>query len=82
MADAGFAMVRYADDFMTEAKSHFDFLGYRFYQTLKGKLTRLVRPKSEQKLRATLKSLTQRNCGLSLEITIRRINPTVKGWYA
>jgi RNA-directed DNA polymerase len=119
MADAGFAMVRYADDFvvmcrtpeqarhalekirawtqeveltlhpektrtvdMRVEKSHFDFLGYRFYRTLKGKLTRLVRPKSEQKLRATLKPLTQRNCGLSLEITIRRINPTLKGWYA
>jgi len=119
MADAGFAMVRYADDFvvlcrtpeqarhalekikawtqeveltlhpgktrtvdLNVEKSHFDFLGYRFYRTLKGKLTRLVRPKSEQKLRATLKPLTQRNCGLSLEITIRRINPTLKGWYA
>lgn len=116
MADAGFAMVRYADDFvvlcrtpeqarlalekikawtqeveltlhpektrtvdMSIEKSHFDFLGYRFYRTRKGKLTRLVRPKSEQKLRATLKPLTQRNCGLSLEITIRRINPSLKG---
>ena len=136
MADAGFAMVRYADDVaricleekwravslrsavvlcrtpeqarhaleqikawtreveltlhpektrtvdMSTEKSYFDFLGYRFYRTLKGKLTRLVRPKSEQKLRATLKPLTQRNCGLNLEITIRRINPTLKGWYA
>lgn len=113
LADAGFAMVRYSDDFvvlsrtpeqaqhvlekikawtqeveltlhpvktrtvgMNVEKSHFDFLGYRFYRILKGKLTQLVRPRSEQKLRGTLKPLTQRNCGLSLEITIGRINPT------
>lgn len=141
MAEAGFAMVRYADDFvvlcrtpeqarralekikawtqeaeltlhpektridvaalhpfgaarssqsvslrsavdMSIDKSHFDFLGYRFYRTRRGKLARLVRAKSEQKLRATLKPLTQRNCGLSLEITIRWINPTLKAWYA
>jgi RNA-directed DNA polymerase len=67
---------------MNVGKSHFDFLGYRFYRTCKGKLARLVRPKSEQKLRATLKPLTPRNSGLSLEITIRCINPTLKGWYA
>jgi len=66
---------------MGTEKSCFDFLGYRFYRTGKGKLKRLIRPKSEQKLRATLKPLTQRNCGLSLEITIHRINPTLEGWF-
>ena len=118
MAEAGYSMVRYADDFvvlcrtaeearcalerigawteevglvlhpektrtvdMSVEKSQFDFLGYRFYRTRKGKLARLVRPKSEQKLRATLKPLTQRNCGLSLEVTIRRINPKLRGWF-
>jgi RNA-directed DNA polymerase len=108
MAEAGFAMVRYADDFvvlcdsaeqaqqaleqirtwveeaglhlhpektrmvdMRLSKSHFDFLGY----------SRLVRPKSEQKLRATLKPLTQTNCGVSLEAVVQRINPTLVGWF-
>ena len=118
MSEAGFAMVRYADDFlvlcrnaeqaqqalerigawvegaelklhpektrvvdMSLAKSHCDFLGYRFYRRSKGKLTRIVRPKSEQKLRATLKPLTQRNCGVSLETVIQRINPALAGWF-
>lgn len=118
MSEAGFAMVRYADDFvvlcrsaaqaqqalekirawvegaelklhpektrvvdMSQAASHFDFLGYRFYRRSKGKLTRIVRPKSEQKLRATLKPLTQRNCGVSLEAVIQRINPALAGWF-
>lgn len=66
---------------MTVEETHFDFLGYRFYRTRKGKLTRLVRAKSEQKLRAALKPLTQRNSGKSLEKTICRINPSLKGWY-
>ena len=118
MSAAGFAMVRYADDFvvlcrsaaqaqqalerirvwvegaelklhpektrvvdMSLATSHFDFLGYRFYRRSKGKLTRIIRPKSEQKLRATLKPLTQRNCGVSLEAVIQRINPALAGWF-
>lgn len=118
ISEAGFAMVRYADDFvvlcrsaaqaqqalekirawvegaelklhpektrvvdMSLAGSHFDFLGYRFYRRSKGKLTRIVRPKSEQKLRATLKPLTQRNCGVSLEAVIQRINPALAGWF-
>lgn len=118
VSEAGFAMVRYADDFvvlcrssaqaqqalerirawvegaelklhpektrvvdMSLATSHFDFLGYRFYRRSKGKLTRIIRPKSEQKLRATLKPLTQRNCGVSLEAVIQRINPALAGWF-
>lgn len=118
MAEAGYAMVRYADDFvvlcqtpeeacealerirswteeaqltlhpgktriveMRERKAYFDFLGYRFYRTAKEKLTRVVRPKSEKKLRAMLKPRTQRNSGVSLGVTIAAINPTLKGWY-
>ena len=100
MAEAGYAMVRYADDFvvlcetpekarealerirswtqearltlhpgktrivdMRERKAYFDFLGYRFYRTAKEKLTRIVRPKSEKKLRAVLKP--RAGCGKS-----------------
>lgn len=118
MAEAGYAMVRYADDFvilcqtpeeafnalerirswteeagltlhpgktrivdMRERKAHFDFLGYRFYRTAREKLTRIVRPKSEKKLRAMLKPRTKRNSGVSLGVTIAAINPTLKGWY-
>jgi len=67
---------------LSEAKSHFDFLGYRFYRTRQGKLRRLIRPKSEQKLRAALKPITKRTIGVKLETTIARINPTLQGWYA
>ena len=40
---------------MTEAGNHFDFLGYRFKQSQRGKIIRLARPKSLSKLRETIK---------------------------
>jgi RNA-directed DNA polymerase len=67
---------------MGEARAHFDFLGYRFLRTKKGKLVRLVRPKSKQKLRSTLKPLTKRANGKSMEAIIASINPVLEGWFA
>ncbi len=43
---------------MSLADSHFDFLGYRFKRSRRGKLMRLVRPKSMRKLRESIKPLT------------------------
>jgi RNA-directed DNA polymerase len=67
---------------MGEAGAHFDFLGYRFLRSKKGKLVRLVRPNSKQKLRSTLKPLTKRANGKSMEAIIATINPVLEGWVA
>ena len=117
MSEAGFKMVRYADDMvvmcrtaeeaqialetisgwmegnglalneekshvidMTQHNSHFDFLGYRFKQTNNG-LRKYPRPKSIQKLRQTIKPLTRRNSGKSLEEICQIITPILRGWY-
>jgi RNA-directed DNA polymerase len=112
MDDSGFAMVRYADDFVVlcrtaeeaeqalEAirqwvssvgltlhpeKTHivdsriesFDFLGYSF----RGKL-RFPRGKSNAKERNTIRSLTPRKSGQSLDATIQCLNRNLRGWHA
>jgi RNA-directed DNA polymerase len=55
----------------------FDFLGYRFCGT-----THDVRPKSLQKLKATLRAKTRRNSGDSLQFIIANVNRTLRGWFA
>jgi len=59
---------------MTEARSHFDFLGYRFYRTKKGKLTRYPSPKSEKRLREKLRKPTRRTNAHGMKEIIRRCN--------
>jgi RNA-directed DNA polymerase len=66
---------------MNEADAYFDFLGYRFKRSGKGKLLRLVRPKSKQWLHAKLRKPTKRSNGRSLEAVITLINPVLKGWF-
>jgi RNA-directed DNA polymerase len=67
---------------MTESRAHFDFLGYRFQRTAKGKVIRLVRPKSMKKLRESLREPTRRANGRSLEAIIAILNPKLRGWFA
>lgn len=67
---------------MNQDRAYFDFLGYRFLRSRKGKLLRLVRPKSKQKLRQTLKRPTKRANGKSLEEIVAIVNPKLKGWFA
>jgi RNA-directed DNA polymerase len=67
---------------MTKTDAHFDFLGYRFKRSKKGKLLRLIRPKSEKKLREAIRPMTKRNNGKSLQRIIQNINPRLRGWYA
>jgi RNA-directed DNA polymerase len=66
---------------LAPAKNHFDFLGYRFQRSRKGRLLRFVRPKSRQKLHARLKPLTRRSNGQSIAKLITLLNPILKGWY-
>ena len=111
MAELGYEMVRYADDFVILCRSQeqaeaaleevkrfvreagltlhpdkthivdsreksFDFLGYSF----RGKL-RFPRAKSHRKLVDTIRRLTPRKSGQSLEATIAEINRTTRGWF-
>jgi RNA-directed DNA polymerase len=66
---------------MNLADSHFDFLGYRFKRSRRGKLMRLVRPKSLRKLRETIKPKTRRTSGKSLEAIAAELNRTLRSWY-
>jgi RNA-directed DNA polymerase len=54
----------------------FEFLGYHFERGKKW-----PRKKSLNRLKEKLRTHTRRNNGLSLDCTIRRINPILKGWY-
>lgn len=67
---------------MNLADSHFDFLGYRFKRSRRGRLIKLVRPKSLRKLRESIKPRTRRNNGRSMEAIVADINRTLTGWYA
>jgi RNA-directed DNA polymerase len=66
---------------MRERGASFDFLGYRFRRNTRGRINRLVRPKSEKKLREGLKPLTKRANGRSMEAIVAQINPKLKGWF-
>ena len=64
------------------AGSHFDFLGYRFLRTKRGRLARLVRPKSLRKLRDTIRAKTLRTNGKCMRAIAADVNRTLRGWYA
>ena len=66
---------------MIEPRSHFDFLGYRFWRSRGGGIKRLARPKSKRKLRQNLKPETRRNSGQSMEAIVAKLNPVLRGWY-
>jgi len=58
------------------ATDAFEFLGFRF-----DKGRRWVRHKSIMKLRDTIRARTRRTSGVSLKVTINRINPVLRGWF-
>ncbi len=66
---------------MTVADSHFDFLGYRFQRSRRGKMMRLVRPKSLRKLRESIKPRTRRANGRSMQAIVADFNRTLPGWF-
>ncbi|MFM8932867.1 MAG: group II intron reverse transcriptase/maturase [Gemmataceae bacterium] len=59
----------------------FDFLGYHFQATQRGRLTRWPREKSLMKLRDTIRSKTRRTNGNSLECVILDLNRSLRGWF-
>jgi RNA-directed DNA polymerase len=76
MAGAGLALhpdkARTVD--MNLADSHFDFLGYRFQRSRRGRIMRLVRPKSLRKLRESIKPRTRRANGKSMKAIVVGLN--------
>lgn len=113
LAEEGYRLVRYADDFVILCQSQeeaeralgsvrgwmaknelslhpdkthigdcrkagqgFGFLGYRFEAG-----QRMVRRKSLNKLRDTIRSRTRRTTGEAIERTIQKLNPVLKGWF-
>lgn len=119
MTNAGFRMVRYADDLvvlchtrieaeralsllvswmsgaeltlhpektrmvdMTERGASFEFLGYRFARTKgKGRLARWPRDKSTHSFKQTIRLVTKRNNGYSLQGIVKQVNQIVRGWF-
>jgi len=59
----------------------FDFLGYHFLTTRRGKLTHWPRKKSLAKLKDTIRAKTKRTNGRSLAVIIADVNRTVRGWF-
>jgi RNA-directed DNA polymerase len=59
----------------------FDFLGYRFQTTRRGRLTRWPRKKSERKLKEAIRAKTKRANGRSLQVIIADVNQTLRGWF-
>ena len=54
----------------------FDFLGYHFEQG-----QRWPRKKSLRKLKDNIRKVTRRTSGISLAVTIQRLNPKLRGWF-
>ena len=75
-AQAGLALHPDKTRLIDAATDAFEFLGYRF-----DKGRRWVRHKSIKKLRETIRSRTRRSSGVSLKVTIDRINPVLRGWF-
>jgi len=61
--------------------SYFDFLGYRFKRTRRSDIAPLVRPRSQPKLRASIRRYTRRCNKHSMQTIIEQINPTIRGWF-
>lgn len=59
----------------------FDFLGYHFQSTRRGRLTRWPRKKSLGKLKDSLRAKTRRANGHSLSCIIADVNRTLRGWF-
>lgn len=66
---------------MREVEAYFDFLGYRFKRSKPGRVLRLARPKSEQKLRESVRRHTKRCNRHSMEKIIASLNPILIGWF-
>lgn len=60
----------------------FDFLGYHFETTRRGRLTRWPRKKSYDKLKDAIRLRTKRQNGQSLQFIIDNLNLSLRAWFA
>jgi RNA-directed DNA polymerase len=64
---------------------HLDFLGYRLQRHTdrrgQNRILRLVRPKSLDRIKDTIRLHTPRKSGESLAVQIARLNPVLRGWF-
>jgi RNA-directed DNA polymerase len=67
--------------FMEIAGAGFDFLGYHFERTRRGKLSRWPRNQRMRKFKDTIRSYTHRANGRSLSEIIARITIVSRGWF-
>lgn len=66
---------------MTKAGNSFEFLGYHFEHTKRGRIRRWPRSKSIAKLKDTVRYITRRNNPHSLEVICSLLLPHMKGWF-
>ena len=66
---------------MSQSGAGFDFLGYHFARTRRGKLDRWPRKKSIRKYKDSIRAATRRANGHSLAQIIQRVNRINRGWY-
>ena len=66
---------------MSQPGAGFDFLGYHFLRTGKGRLMRCPRKKSLNKFKDAIRGRTRRNNGNSLEQIIHDVNAVANGWF-
>ena len=66
---------------MNQLGEYFDFLGYRFKLSKRGKMIRFPSPKSEKRFREKLRGMTRRANGKSMEEIISRCNIVMEGWF-
>ena len=66
---------------MQEAGARFDFLGYRFKRTGRGRIIRLAHPKSEAMLRDVVRKYTRRCNRYGMTMIISLLNPKLQGWF-
>jgi len=71
---------------MTQHRASFDFLGYRLQRQRdgddRGRILRLVRPKSLERIHDAIRERTPRCLGIGLTATITAVNSVLRGWSA
>jgi RNA-directed DNA polymerase len=66
---------------LNEIGDGFDFLGYRFQRTRANRIRHWAGKKASNKLRDTVRPITRRTNGHSLEAIIARLNRILRGWF-
>jgi RNA-directed DNA polymerase len=66
---------------MGQPRATVEFLGYKFWRRANGGLARYIRDKSAKKLRGSIKPLTKRCNGRSMQAIAQKLQPILRGYY-